>query len=77
MIKIFRILFFINISLCCGEFYAQNESFKVMAWNILHGGNDIENGQQNVVKIIKEIDPDIILMVETYGSGPYLSLIHI
>ncbi len=44
-----------------------------MAWNILHGGNDIENGQQNVVKIIREINPDIILMVETYGSGPYIS----
>ncbi len=73
MIKIFRIIFFINITLFCGEFYGQNESFKVMAWNILHGGNDIENGQQNVVKIIKEIDPDIILMVETYGSGPYIA----
>ena len=35
-----------------------------MAWNILHGGNDIENGQQNVVKIIREINPDIILMDE-------------
>ena len=22
-------------------------SFKVMAWNILHGGNDIENGPEN------------------------------
>ena len=54
MIKIFRIIFFINITLFCGEFYGQNESFKVMAWNILHGGNDIENGQQNVVKIIEQ-----------------------
>ena len=45
------------------------KTFKVMAWNILHGANDIENGQQNATEIIKEIDPDIILMVETYGSG--------
>ena len=66
MIKIFRIIFFINISLYYCEFYAQNESFKVMAWNILHGGNDIENGQQNVVKIIKEIDPDIIPVSYTH-----------
>ena len=35
-----------------------------MAWNILHGGNDIENGPQNVIQIIKEINPDVILMVE-------------
>ena len=74
MIKILRIICFINIILCCGEFYGQNESFKVMAWNILHGGNDIENGQQNVVKIIKEIDPDIILMVETYASAPNIQI---
>ena len=73
MIKIFRLIIFIHISLYCCDFYAQKESFKVMAWNILHGGNDIENGQQNVVKIIREIDPDIILMVETYGSGPYIA----
>ena len=44
-----------------------------MAWNILHGGNDIENGSENVAKIIKEINPDIILMVETYGSGPFIA----
>ena len=43
--------------------------FKVMAWNILHGANDIENGQQNAIAIIRELNPDIILMVETYGSG--------
>lgn len=52
--------------------YAQKSAtkkFKVMAWNILHGGNDIENGSDKVIEIIKEINPDIILMVETYGSG--------
>lgn len=48
---------------------AQCQRFKVMAWNILHGGNDIRNGQENVIAIIREIDPDVILMVETYGSG--------
>lgn len=51
------------------EVNAQNKSFKVMAWNILHGANDIENGQENAINIIREIDPDVILMVETYGSG--------
>lgn len=44
-------------------------TFKVMAWNILHGANDIPSGQEKAIEIIKEIDPDIILMVETYGSG--------
>ncbi len=44
-------------------------TFKVMAWNILHGANDIPNGVENAIDIIKEINPDVILMVETYGSG--------
>jgi exonuclease III len=48
-------------------------TIKVMAWNILHGGNDIENGVQNVVEIIREIGPDVILMVETYGSGQMIA----
>ncbi|MBC8770482.1 endonuclease/exonuclease/phosphatase family protein [Arenibacter sp. BSSL-BM3] len=48
-------------------------TFKVMAWNILHGGNDIANGSQNVVKIISEINPDVLLMVETYGSGKMIA----
>lgn len=48
-------------------------TFKVMAWNILHGANDIENGPQNAIAIIKEIDPDILLMVETYGSGKMIA----
>lgn len=51
------------------ETNAQDKSFTVMAWNILHGANDIDNGKENAIKIIKEIDPDVILMVETYGSG--------
>ena len=73
MMKTLRTLILIQALIFCGDFYAQKETFKVMAWNILHGGNDIENGQQNVVKIIREINPDVILMVETYGSGPYIA----
>jgi len=46
-----------------------SKHIKVMAWNIYHGANEIENGRENAIKIIKEINPDVILMVETYGSG--------
>ncbi len=54
---------------------AQNEvkRIKVMAWNILHGANDIDNGRENAIAIIREINPDVILMVETYGSGPMIA----
>ncbi len=49
------------------------DTFKVMAWNILHGGNDIEQGVENVIGIIRAVDPDVVLMVETYGSGPAIA----
>ena len=68
LILFIGVLFFLNFPI-----HAQKNTFKVMAWNILHGGNDIENGPENVGKIINEINPDIILMIETYGSGPYIA----
>ncbi|MDN3688070.1 endonuclease/exonuclease/phosphatase family protein [Cyclobacterium jeungdonense] len=49
------------------------KTLKVMAWNILHGGNDLPDGPDRVIDIIREIDPDLILMVETYGSGPHIA----
>lgn len=65
--RIFLLLFVaLSFTSCKKE---QPFTFKVMAWNILHGANDIENGKENATAIIKEINPDIILMVETYGSG--------
>ncbi|WP_162416526.1 endonuclease/exonuclease/phosphatase family protein [Cyclobacterium roseum] len=55
--------------------WAQSDTrtLKVMAWNILHGGNDLPDGPARVIDIIREIDPDLILMVETYGSGPHIA----
>ncbi len=51
----------------------QTVEVKVMAWNILHGGNDVEDGPERCIEIIRELDPDVILMVETYGSGPKIA----
>ena len=50
--------------------------FKVMAWNIWHGGNDESlpsDGRPSVVDIIRESGADVILMIETYGSAPYIA----
>ncbi|MBV6654876.1 MAG: endonuclease/exonuclease/phosphatase family protein [Mameliella sp.] len=65
-------LFLVAVSIVGG---AQNPpiQLKVMAWNILHGGNDLEEGPAKVIEIIDEIDPNIVLMVETYGSGPKIA----
>jgi len=49
------------------------QTFTVMAWNILHGAGDIPDGREHATEIIRAIDPDIVLMVETYGSGPAIA----
>jgi endonuclease/exonuclease/phosphatase family metal-dependent hydrolase len=46
---------------------------KVMSWNILHGADDLEGGPEFATQIIREIDPDVVLLIETYGSGPRIA----
>jgi len=48
---------------------------KVMGFNIWHGGRERGEkiGVQRVIDIIKEANPDVIGMVETYGSGPTIA----
>ena len=71
--KLFTIKNLIFFTIFSQGIFAQKTEFKVMAWNILRSGNQIENGVDNVADMIKEINPDIVLMVETYGSGPYIA----
>lgn len=48
---------------------------RVLAWNIWHGGRrkGRDAGVQRVVDVIQECNADIVLMQETYGSGPRIS----
>ena len=69
----FTLIFLISLLSFHFEVFSQKTEFKVMAWNILRSGNQIENGVDIVSDIIKEINPDVVLMVETYGSGPYIA----
>lgn len=70
MFKKLAILLFIGLQFGLNlPISAQPDTIKVMAWNILHGANDITDGRYHAIDIIRELDPDIILMVETYGSG--------
>ena len=71
--KLFTIKTLVFFTIFSQGIFAQKTEFKVMAWNILRSGNQIENGVDNVADMIKEINPDIVLMVETYGSGPYIA----
>jgi len=59
----------------CGQ-KDKGAEFKVLVWNIWHGGNDEslpEDGRPSVVEVIKESEADVVLMIETYGSAPYIS----
>lgn len=50
--------------------------FKVLVWNIWHGGHDESlpaDGKPSVVEVINESGADVVLMIETYGSAPYIS----
>jgi endonuclease/exonuclease/phosphatase family metal-dependent hydrolase len=51
------------------------KTFKVMNYNILHGGHETgkETGVQRVVEVIKASAADIVSMQETYGSGPEIA----
>ena len=46
-----------------------SDTIKVMAWNIYRGANEIPLGRYHAIDIIKALNPDVVLMVETYGSG--------
>lgn len=48
---------------------------KVMAWNIWHGGHRYgqQVGVQRVIETIKKAQPDIVGLIETYGSGEIIA----
>lgn len=47
---------------------------KVLCWNIWRGGIEKEDTKQpeQVARFIKNQEPDLVAMQETYGSGPWL-----
>ena len=51
------------------------DTLRVMAWNVLHGSNDVERGPEKTLAIIQDAAPDIVLMQESYdidGDRPKL-----
>lgn len=51
------------------------EKLNLMQWNIWHGGRRRGKiiGPKQVIDLIKETDTDIVMMQETYGSGPLIA----
>ena len=54
---------------------SQGDDLRVMVWNVLHGANDVNQGAEKTLKIIRETKPDIVLLQESYdinGERPKL-----
>jgi len=51
------------------------KKLNLMAWNIWHGGrrHGREIGPRQVIDFIKDTGTDIVMMQETYGSGPLIA----
>ena len=45
---------------------SNSENLKVLVWNAWRGGNEVEQGPEKVLAVIREVSPDIVLMQESY-----------
>lgn len=54
---------------------SSQDTFQVVNWNIWHGGrhNGVPAGIEQTIQHIRERNPDIVCLQETYGSGPIIA----
>ncbi len=51
------------------------ETMRVLVWNVLHGANDVIDGPEKALAVIRESEADVVLMQESYdidGDRPLL-----
>jgi exonuclease III len=63
------ILFFILTSISFAENDSPNpprDGLRVMVWNVLRGGNDVNQGAEKALAVIRSENPDIVLLQESY-----------
>lgn len=54
---------------------SEPDSLRVVAWNVLHGSNDVDDGPEKTLAVIRAAAPDVVLMQESYdidGERPKL-----
>lgn len=54
---------------------APREDLRVLVWNAWRGGNEVDQGPEKVLAVIREVNPDLVLMQESYdidGERPTL-----
>jgi endonuclease/exonuclease/phosphatase (EEP) superfamily protein YafD len=42
---------------------------RVLVWNVLHGANDVDKGAEKALAIIRSVEPDIVLLQESYDMA--------
>ncbi|MGC6489391.1 MAG: endonuclease/exonuclease/phosphatase family protein [Planctomycetota bacterium] len=51
------------------------DRLRVLVWNVLHGANDVDEGPEKALRVIRGASPDLVLMQESYdveGERPTL-----
>ena len=44
-----------------------NNSVKVLVWNAWRGGNEVTEGPEKILKVIRDSEADVVLMQESYA----------
>ena len=42
------------------------DQLRVMVWNVLRGGNSVQQGPEKALQVIREAEPDVVLLQESY-----------
>ena len=54
---------------------ASPDQLRVMVWNVLRGGNSVQQGPEKALQVIRDAKPDVVLLQESYdieGDRPKL-----
>ena len=60
---------------CSDQVPSDRDSLRVLVWNVPHGSNDVDNGPEKTLEIIRESGADLVLLQESYdidGDRPRL-----
>ncbi len=51
--------------------HAEDDTLRVLVWNVLRGGNSVEDGPEKALSVIRDSDVDVVLLQESYDiEGP-------
>lgn len=70
MRSLLRILFAVTLSIATVQ-GDEPDTLRVLVWNLWHGGNEVENGPEKALQLIKDTKADICLLQESHDiKGP-------